>query len=142
MGKKTSGDIDIVISIKKNVNGILKKLVTHLFENGILLDTFGLKIPSDKQTNYIGLIKVNSNPVRHIDIHVIKSEELPYHMLYFGSGEQFSRLIRQKAKNIGYKLNNKGLFKNGKKINIQTEKNIFKQLDISYISPENRNTII
>jgi DNA polymerase/3'-5' exonuclease PolX len=63
-------------------------------------------------------------------------------MLYFGSGEQFSRLIRQKAKKIGYKLNNKGLFKNGKKINIQTEKNIFKQLDISYISPENRNTII
>jgi apurinic endonuclease APN1 len=142
LGKKTSGDIDIVISIKKNVNGILKTLVTHLFENGILLDTFGLKIPSDKQTNYIGLIKVNSNPVRHIDIHVIKSEELPYHMLYFGSGEQFSRLIRQKAKKIGYKLNNKGLFKNGKKINIQTEKNIFKQLDISYISPENRNTII
>jgi DNA polymerase lambda len=143
LGKKTSGDIDIVISINnKNVNGILKKLVTHLFENGILLDTFGLKIPSDKQTNYIGLIKVNSNPVRHIDIHVIKSEELTYHMLYFGYGEQFSRLIRQKAKNIGYKLNNKGLFKNGKKINIQTEKNIFKQLNISYISPENRNTII
>ena len=145
LGKKTSGDIDIVLSINniKKLNGILKTFVTHLFENNILLDTLsGSKIPSDKQTNYIGLIKVNSNPVRHIDIHVIKSEELPFHMLYFGSGEQFSRIIRKKAKDLGYKLNNKGLFNsNGKKINIKTEKNVFNKLNLSLVHPKNRNTI-
>jgi DNA polymerase lambda len=146
LGKKTSGDVDIVLSIDniKNLNGILKTFVTHLFENGILLDTLsGSKIPSDKQTNYIGLIQINSNPVRHIDIHVIKSEELPFHMLYFGSGEQFSRIIRKKAKDLGYKLNNKGLFNlNGKKININTEKNVFKKLNLNWVPPKNRNTIV
>jgi DNA polymerase lambda len=146
LGKKTSGDIDIVISINniKKLNGILKTFVTHLFDDDILLDTLsGSKIPSDKQTNYIGLIKVNSNPVRHIDMHVIKSEELSFHMLYFGSGEQFSRIIRKKAKDLGYKLNNKGLFNsNGKKINIKTEKNVFNFLNISWVVPKNRNTIV
>ena len=74
---------------------------------------------------------LNSNPVRHIDIHLIKKKDLLFHMLYFGSGESFSRIIRKKAKESGYKLNNKGLFNlNGKKINIKTEKNILKKINI------------
>ena len=62
---------------------------------------------------------LNLKPI--IDIHIVNSKDLFYHMLYFGYGENFSRIMRQKAKKLGYKLNNKGLFKNGKKIKLFKE---------------------
>ena len=117
-GKETSGDIDIIISVKKEY-GVLRKMITQLFEKNILLDTFGVKIPTNEQKVYIGLLR--STPVRKIDIHIVNSKDLFYHMLYFGYGENFSRIMRQKAKKLGYKLNNKGLFKNGKKIKLFKE---------------------
>ena len=144
MGKKTSGDIDIILSSDefKTINGILKNFVKHLFDNGILIDTLsGSKIPSDKINNYIGVVKLKNNPARHLDLHLIKSEDLPFHMLYFSSGEQFSRKIRKKAKEEGYTLNDKGLFKKGSKIRIptvKTEKNVFKILKMKWIPPEKR----
>lgn len=144
MGKKTSGDIDIVLSSKdfKTTDGILKNFVEHLFEIGLIIDTLsGNKIPNYKNTNYIGLIKLKNKPVRHIDLHVIKSENIPFHMLYFSSGEQFSRKIRKEAKDKGYKLNDKGLFKKGSNIkisSIKTEKDIFNFLEINWIPPEKR----
>ena len=145
LGKKTSRDIDIIISISniKSLDSILNKFITYLFEKGILIDSFSsIKIPTDKQTNYIGLIKINSNPVRHIDIHIIRNEDLVFHMLYFGYGEYFSRILRKRAKEIGYKLNNKGLFNSDiKKNNIKTEKNVFKILNLDWIPYTKRNNI-
>ena len=125
LGKKESGDIDIVLSTDLNLNGLLNKIINHLLNRGILIDSLS-KLPTQY---YMGLL--NSNPVRHIDIHLIKNKDLLFHMLYFGSGECFSRIIRKKAKESGYKLNNKGLFNlNGKKINIKNEKNIFKKINL------------
>lgn len=145
MGKKTSGDVDIVLSLKKikTTNGILKRFVKHLFEHDILVDTLsGSKIPGDKNSNYIGIIQLKNNPARHIDLHLIKSEDFPFHMLYFGSGEQFSRKIRKEAKEKGYKLNDKGLFKKGSKTrisSIKTERNVFKVLGMNWVQPEKRS---
>jgi len=144
LGKKSSGDIDIVLSSKglRKLDGVLSKFVSHLFEKDILVDTLsGNKIPNDKHTNYIGIIKIKSNPARHIDLHLVKDKDLPFHMLYFGSGEQFSRMIRKKAKDKGYKLNDKGLFKKGSKTrmaNIKTEKDVFKILDEKWVPPGKR----
>lgn len=142
MGKKFSGDIDIVLAVKNKKDGILHNFIKHLFDKKILIETLsGNKIPGNKIVNYIGLIQIPNNPVRHIDIHLIEKDNIAFHMLYFGSGEQFSRTIRKKAKEKGYKLNNKGLFtiETKKKISsLKTEKNIFKYLNINWVPPENR----
>jgi DNA polymerase/3'-5' exonuclease PolX len=71
-------------------------------------------------------------------LHIVKEEELPFHMLYFGSGENFSRKIRKIAKTKGYKLNNKGLFKGTEKVNIKTEKDVFNKLKLNWVPPEKR----
>ena len=63
---------------------------------------------------------------------------MPFFLLYFGSGENFSRKIRKYAKDKGYKLNETGLYKNNKKINLKSEKEIFDYLKIPYVKPENR----
>lgn len=135
-GKKTSGDIDILLSIKKldNTTGILKDFVQHLFENNILVDT----LSGTDGNNYMGIIKIGSKPHRHIDLHMVKDQDVPFHILYFSSGEQFSRMIRQKAKEQGYKLNDKGLFKNGKRVNVKTEKNVFNKLKLKWVPFEKR----
>ena len=141
MGKKTSGDIDIILYIK-NINkldGILENFVTYLYNNNILLDSLsGSKIPDSKTNKYMGIIKNYKKIARHIDLHIVKEEELPFHMLYFGSGEQFSRMIRKIAKTKGYKLNEKGLFKGKDKINVKTEKDIFNILELNWVYPEKR----
>ncbi len=87
----------------------------------------------------MGIIKIKPGLFRHIDLHMVKDQEVPFHILYFSSGEQFSRMIRQKAKEQGYKLNDKGLFKNGKKVNVKTEKNVFNKLNIKWIPSEKRS---
>jgi apurinic endonuclease APN1 len=54
--------------------------------------------------------------VVHVDVKIATKEEKPFYTLYFRSGEKFSRKIRKIAKNQGYKLNQYGLFKNGRRV--------------------------
>jgi apurinic endonuclease APN1 len=52
----------------------------------------------------------------HVDVKIATKEEKPFYTLYFRSGEKFSRKIRKIAKDRGYKLNQYGLFKNGRRV--------------------------
>lgn len=70
----------------------------------------------------------------HIDLLVYPEDEKEYAHLYFTSGKIFNQMIRQKAKKLGYKLNDKGLFKNDKKILIAKPilQNLFNILHLNY----------
>ena len=52
----------------------------------------------------------------HVDVKIANKEQKPFYTLYFRSGEKFSRKIRKIAKDAGYKLNQYGLFKNGRRV--------------------------
>ena len=121
-GKKLLGDIDIILVSDKNN---LKDFINILKNKNIIISSFGKNI----KNNYSGLVKVN-NIVRHIDIHMVKEKYLPFHMLYFSSGELYSRKIRKIAKEKGYKLNEKGLYKNNKRLNI-TINELYKLLNFN-----------
>jgi apurinic endonuclease APN1 len=54
--------------------------------------------------------------VVHVDVKITTKEQKPFYTLYFRSGEKFSRKIRKIAKDAGYKLNQYGLFKNGRRV--------------------------
>jgi DNA polymerase/3'-5' exonuclease PolX len=54
--------------------------------------------------------------VVHVDVKIATKEQKPFYTLYFRSGEKFSRKIRKIAKDRGYKLNQYGLFKNGRRV--------------------------
>lgn len=130
MGKKQSKDIDLII-----INGKIDNILEILNKSSVLI---GILMKGENSANI--LIKINNNYVRHIDIRTIQKKYLPYYLLYFGSGVNFSRWIRQKAKEKGYKLDQYGLYKNGKNINFypKSEKDIFKFLDLEYIHYKNR----
>jgi len=122
--KHYSKDIDILIvkhkKIKDNIgSGDLKNIINKIknhFE----------ELNKDKENNkenylesislgskkFMGLIKSPiSNKMRHIDIRLVTMNELPYSYLYYSSGKMFNKLIREKFKKKGYKLNEYGLYK-------------------------------
>jgi DNA polymerase/3'-5' exonuclease PolX len=47
-------------------------------------------------------------------------------------------MMRSKAIKLGYVLNEYGLFKDKKMIKVTSEKDIFKYLEIDYLSPDER----
>ena len=67
--------------------------------------------------------------------------ELPYSYLYYSSGKMFNKLIREKFKKKGYKLNEYGLYKirdnkGFEKIKIDEEINL--DLNLDNINKKNR----
>ena len=132
MGKKESGDIDLIISFKKQENNIfdkLSKVIIETLSNGINKSIFIVKL-----NNY--------SYYRKMDISYIDEKYLPFYLLYFGSGREFSKKIRNIASKMGYKLNEKGLFDkyNKKRINFnpKNEEEIFEYLKLEYVPPEKR----
>jgi apurinic endonuclease APN1 len=140
LGKKTSGDIDIIISVKsgKNINTIKKLFYNKLRKKHIIKETL---VDGENKSIYI-IHSKKYNIYRQLDIIFIDKKNLPWYLLYFGSSKDFSKKIRSISAKKGYKLNEYGLFNRitGKKINFEpkTEKDIFDYLKIDYIPPEKR----
>lgn len=148
-GYKTSNDIDILIThndiktqndFKKN-DSLLHQVVGYFKANNIIIDDLtGLT----GKTKYMGFSKLNNYPVRRMDIRFVPTENFPSALLYFTGPYFFNSQMRLHAKNLGYKLNEYGLFKikNGKSskksIKINTENDIFKILDLPYLEPTKR----
>ena len=126
LGKQDGKDLDIVVLNGQHED--LKELdIKGSFESGKSSDTVLIKFPF-----YPFVV--------HVDFRYTDKEHLPFYELYFGSGENFSRKIREHAKKLGFSLNEKGLKKNGKMIEkgFKTEKDIFKFLGMEFVKPEDR----
>lgn len=143
-GKKKIGDIDLVVITKKQKN-FLRSLVKKLIKINIIKDSLiGPKIPKTDQRRYIGVGKIDK-VLRHIDIHVVKPEVVPYHLLYFGSGERFSKMIRRYARSKGYKLTDTGIYKDDIALDIpdiKNEKDIFRFLGLRWVPPDKRTDVV
>lgn len=139
-GKNFSNDIDIILvdpQIKTKYDleksYIFDDIIHYLMKKKILIE-----IVSRSKNNVMGI----TNTKRHIDIKMSPANLLPFFLLYFGSGEGFSRAIRQKAKEKGYKLSEWGLYnlKSNKLVmnKAKDEKQIFNKIGEKYTKPENR----
>jgi len=126
LGKLDGKDLDIVVLNGQHED--LKELdIKGSFESGVSSDTVLVKFP-----HYPFIV--------HVDFRYTDKEHLPFYELYFGSGENFSRKIREHAKKLGFTLNEKGLKKGGKMIEkgFKTEKDIFNFLGMKFVKPEDR----
>jgi DNA polymerase/3'-5' exonuclease PolX len=144
-GKSTSNDIDVLITNKNKVNRKhLTTIVNELRDDKFLIDDLTDGAPL---TKYMGFCKYKNNPVRRIDIRYMPYESYYTALLYFTGSDEFNRKMRQIAKKKNYKLNEYGLYKleikNGKlvekRINIESEEEVFKVIGMPYSKPEDRN---
>lgn len=137
-----SSDIDFVIT-HKNIKSkddlskynYLEKLVKYLKKKKIIIDSL---TSDDVTTKYMGIL----DGYRRIDIRCVPYNSFYSAILYFTGSKDFNRKMRMIANELGYTLSEYGLFdntKSNKPFVINSEKDIFDLLNMSYVKPSLRN---
>ena len=88
-----------------------------------------------------------SNIYRRLDIRFVPYESWSSALLYFTGSKDFNQKMRYHAKQLGYKLNEYGLYKinqDGSEtlINTNSEKDIFMELKLKYVTPSKRDLFL
>jgi DNA polymerase/3'-5' exonuclease PolX len=143
--KTTSNDIDIllthpIINTKQKLldskKNYLKIFVNKLTNKNIILDDLTY---DDYETKYMGYAHLsNKYPTRRIDIYYTPYESYYASLLHLTGSGNFNRKMRGLAIDLGYKLNEYGLFKGNKMIKIVSEKDIFDKLGMDFVEPKDR----
>ena len=123
---------DIILSDKNH----LDDYVSYLHTNKFLLDDI-----TDKniKTRYMGFGQLNSkSKIRRIDIRLIPIESYFSALLYFTGSYENNQIMRMRAKKLGYKLNEYGLYKNDEMLFVLSEQEIFHKLKMEYLTPDKR----
>jgi len=136
---KTSGDIDIIMSSSNN--NVYKNFIDLLIKNKILIEVL-----SRGKIKTLGISKLTpSSKARRIDFMFTTKEEFPFAVLYFTGSKIFNTIMRKRALDLGYTMNEHGMHhmvKNKKGDKIQQkftdEKSIFEFLGIEWRDPKNR----
>ncbi len=140
-GNKTSGDIDIIITNSKDDKQIFKNVIDILIKKNIIIE-----ILSRGNVKCLTICKIPNEIPRRVDFLYSPPDEYYFALLYFTGSKVFNTLQRQKALDLGYTLNEHGLYEihkgiKGNKVNQEfiSEKSIFDFLKMDYCSPEKRN---
>lgn len=137
--KPNSGDIDILLYNKNNINNLtelLKLLISKKFLTDHLTDI-------NNKTKYMGFCKYKILN-RRIDIRFISYNSIASALLYFTGSGEFNKNMRKFALSKGYTINEYGIYKlktdgtKGLKIKTECEKDIFNILNLEYVEPEYR----
>jgi DNA polymerase/3'-5' exonuclease PolX len=127
--RATCGDIDVLVSNPASLNdNELSKIVARMEENGLLIG----HLTTHGGTKYMGVCRAAPDlPGRRIDIRFVSHDSLGAAILYFTGSGKFNKLMRFRANQRGYTLNEYGLFHyinevKGSQIPTPTEQDVFK----------------
>ena len=142
-GVKTSGDIDVLLTHPKYSKDIskqkfLQKVVKKLKEIDFIVDS----LTSDGAKKYMGICRLDSSPYgRRIDIRCVDYSAFYTGLLYFTGSKNFNIIVRNKALELGYTLNEYSLTikETDKKIILHSEEELFDILKIDYVKPTDRD---
>jgi DNA polymerase (family 10) len=125
-GKNTFKDIDILVV--SDETGDAEKLRSELLS---LADEDGV-IAS-------GTTKVSVR--RHglqVDFRIVEKRSFPTAFQHFTGSKEHNTIIRARAKRIGLKLNEYGVFRDENPLDVSSEQDVYRALDLEYIPPEIR----
>ena len=139
-GATDSGDIDLIITDSGNDSSVLQKFVAALIDKKIILHKL-----TDGKTKILVVTQLPGKPARRVDFLYSSPIEFPFAQLYFTGSKTFNTLMRQRALDMGYTLNEHGIYHmvSGKKgalvdNTFATEKDIFTFLKMEYKEPKSR----
>jgi DNA polymerase/3'-5' exonuclease PolX len=130
-GDKSSNDIDVLIEFNDKLT--MKKLLQIL--SPLIVDTLSIG-----DTKFMGILQSKFSTVGHrIDIRIVPPVSWPFALMYFTGSQRFNILMRQRAIDIGLRMNEYGIYdKYGQPMKARDEEDIFNILKVSYIPPEKR----
>lgn len=140
-GAKNSGDIDIIITNKENNKAAFDKVLDVLIKDKIITEVL-----SRGKTKSLTLVQIDKDsPIRRVDFMYSSPDEYAFALFYFTGSKIFNTVVRQRALDLGYTLNEHGLSHfakgvKGKKVDhdFPTEQSIMNFLGLKYIKPEDR----
>lgn len=124
---ETVKDIDIVVS---SVNA---EQLADYFASLPQVDTVSAK----GITKVSVVLKTGINA----DLRIVSDAEFPHALLHFTGSKEHNTALRGKAKDIGLKINEYGLWQGDKNIICHSEEEIFSHLGLHYIPPELRENM-
>lgn len=75
------------------------------------------------------------------DLRIVSDAEFPHALLHFTGSKEHNTALRGRAKDMGLKINEYGLWRGEKNIVCQSEEEIFSHLGLPYIPPELRENM-
>jgi DNA polymerase (family 10) len=125
-GKSTFKDIDIlVVSDKDAEDQRLKQvLMRHADKDGVI--SAG---PTKVSIRRRGL---------QIDFRVVDEKCYASALLHFTGSKEHNTILRSRAKTLGMKMNEYGLFRDEKPLTVKNEEDIYRAIGLSYVPPELR----
>jgi DNA polymerase/3'-5' exonuclease PolX len=132
-GEKDSGDIDCLIKGSPTTN--LTLVLNALVKTGIMIGQLALG-----NTKYMGICRLNEKcNARRIDLMIIAEESWPYATLYFTGSKQLNVVMRSRALQLGYTMNEYRMESSNGNYLAKTEQDIFTALGMSYLEPHQRS---
>lgn len=140
-GKKTSGDIDMIITNRDGKKAAFKDFIDALIERGIVTDVL-----SRGTKKCLAMARLPGKRFRRVDFLWAPPEEYAFAILYFTGSKVFNTVQRQRANHLGMTLNEHGLFqlradgRKGARVEgaFPDEASIFARLGMEYREPKDR----
>jgi DNA polymerase (family 10) len=124
--KETIGDIDILVSTKK------PRPIIERFTALPQIESVSAK--GDTKASIVLSSGIN------VDLRAVDERQFPFAFQYFTGSKEHNVALRSRAKKLGYKLNEYGLFKgkSEKFTPCRAENEVYSKLELSSIAPELR----
>jgi DNA polymerase (family 10) len=126
-GNETVKDIDILASSSN------PEKLAQAFAN---LDEVDSVIASGETK-----VSVNLKSGVNADLRIVTKDEFPYALHHFTGSKEHNTAMRGRAKDMGIKMNEYGLFRGEKNILCRSEEDIFSALGLQFIEPELRENM-
>jgi DNA polymerase/3'-5' exonuclease PolX len=152
--KEYSSDIDILITHKQLVNNknqmqkYLQNVIDMLSNNkSFIIDNLtdnyvshfqGFASINPKYIKNIPKCDFDINKIIRVDFIIVPYDSFYTALMHFTGSGEFNQMMRVHAKNLDMKLNEYGLFKKDKRIDINSETDIFNNLLLKYVPPNKR----
>ena len=125
-GEANSGDIDVLVKtnlLANEVKPLISEIIAATLSNG--------------EHKFLGISQIKPGYLyRRLDICVFRPEQWATGILYNTGSDKFNVLLRERASQMGYKLNEFSL--EGYYGELFSEEQIFQILGVKYIPPEER----
>lgn len=139
--KPFSNDIDLLVTSyelvednQEKATKIMKKIINSLEDKKFIIERL---TDESSSTKFMGLCR-NNKEIRRLDIRLVPMKSFFPAYLYFTGSYEFNERMRGIAKRQGYKLNEYGLYKDEKYIQVYSEKDVFDILGMNYLDPKDR----
>ena len=105
-----------------------------------LLTRFTASLPVVAEVIALGDTKVSVRLEEgiNVDLRVVKREEFPYALHHFTGSKEHNTALRSRAKKVGLKINEYGLFRDQELVVCRDETEFFAALGLDWIPPELR----